>query len=54
MLYSMPEGWLGMLLSDPFAGMLGWFPAGGIESADRLTGFAHVRRRREASVPPLS
>jgi peptide/nickel transport system permease protein len=41
-LYSMPEGWLGMLLLILFAGILGWFPAGGIESTDRLTGFAHV------------
>ena len=41
-LYSMPEGWLGMILLITFAGALGWFPAGGIESADRLTGFAHI------------
>jgi peptide/nickel transport system permease protein len=41
-LYSMPEGWLGMILLITFAGTLGWLPAGGIESADRLTGFAHV------------
>jgi peptide/nickel transport system permease protein len=41
-LYSMPEGWLGMILLILFAGMLGWFPAGGIESTDRLTGFAHI------------
>ena len=41
-LYSMPEGWLGMLLLILFVGILGWFPAGGIESTDRLTGFAHV------------
>jgi peptide/nickel transport system permease protein len=41
-LYSMPEGWLGMLLLILFAGKLGWFPAGGIESTDRITGFAHV------------
>ena len=25
-----------------FAGTLGWFPAGGIESTEQLTGFAHV------------
>ncbi len=41
-LYSMPEGWLGMILLIAFAGSLGWFPAGGIESTDRLTGLAHV------------
>jgi peptide/nickel transport system permease protein len=41
-LYSMPEGWLGMLLLILFVGILGWFPAGGIESTDQLTGFAHV------------
>ena len=41
-LYSMPEGWLGMILLIVFAGTLGWFPAGGYESADQLTGFEHV------------
>jgi peptide/nickel transport system permease protein len=41
-LYSMPEGWLGMILLITFAGALGWLPAGGIESSDRLTGFAHI------------
>jgi len=41
-LYSMPEGWLGMILLITFAGALGWFPVGGIESSDRLTGFAHL------------
>ena len=41
-LYSMPEGWLGMILLITFAGTLGWFPAGGIESTDELTGFAHI------------
>jgi peptide/nickel transport system permease protein len=41
-LYAMPEGWLGMILLILFAGTLGWFPAGGIESTDRLTGLAHV------------
>lgn len=40
-LYSMPEGWLGMILLITFAGTLGWFPSGGIESTDQLTGFAH-------------
>jgi peptide/nickel transport system permease protein len=33
-LYSMPEGWLGMLLLMAFAGTLGWFPAGGFRNAD--------------------
>ena len=41
-LYSMPEGWLGMILLITFAGALGWFPAGGIESSDRLTGVSHI------------
>ncbi len=41
-LYSMPEGWLGMILLITFAGTLGWLPAGGIESTDELTGIAHV------------
>lgn len=39
-LYSMPEGWLGMLLLIVFAGTLGWFPAGGYASGD-ATGLAH-------------
>jgi peptide/nickel transport system permease protein len=42
MLYSMPEGWLGMLLLILFAGLLGWFPAGQYQSPAELTGFAHV------------
>lgn len=41
-LYSMPEGWLGMILLIVFAGTLGWFPAGGYQSADQLTGVEHV------------
>ena len=41
-LYSMPEGWLGMILLIFFAGIHGWVPAGGIESTDPLTGFAHI------------
>jgi peptide/nickel transport system permease protein len=41
-LYSMPEGWMGMLFLLLFAGVLGWFPAGGRESAQQLTGMAHV------------
>jgi peptide/nickel transport system permease protein len=32
-LYSTPEGWLGMLLLLTFAGFLGWFPAGGFRSS---------------------
>jgi peptide/nickel transport system permease protein len=39
--YSMPEGWLGMLLLVLFAGALGWFPSGGYQTAD-LTGFSHI------------
>jgi peptide/nickel transport system permease protein len=41
-LYSVPEGWLGMVLLIVFAGGLGLFPAGGYESADQATGIAHV------------
>ena len=40
-LYSVPEGWLGMLLLITLSGILGWFPAGGFESGD-LTGMARV------------
>jgi peptide/nickel transport system permease protein len=40
-LYSMPEGWLGMLLLISFAGTLGWFPAGGFRTGE-TTGFAAV------------
>ena len=40
-LYSVPEGWLGMLLLIVFAGWLGWFPAGGYTSGT-TTGFARV------------
>jgi peptide/nickel transport system permease protein len=40
--YSMPEGWLGMLLLVGFAGALGWFPSGGYQSGTTYTGFAHV------------
>ena len=42
-LYSMPEGWLGMILLIYFAGTLGWFPSGGMESYQSLAGLAHVR-----------
>jgi peptide/nickel transport system permease protein len=41
-LYSVPEGWLGMVLLILFAGGLGLFPAGGYESAAQATGIAHV------------
>lgn len=40
-LYSMPEGWLGMLLLITLSGILGWFPAGGFESGG-LTGMARI------------
>jgi peptide/nickel transport system permease protein len=40
-LYSMPEGWLGMLLLLLFSGVLGWFPAGGYETGG-LTGLARA------------
>jgi peptide/nickel transport system permease protein len=41
LLYSMPEGWLGMLLLITFAGTLGWLPAGGYQTGE-TTGFAQV------------
>jgi peptide/nickel transport system permease protein len=41
-LYSMPEGWLGMILLIVFAGSLGWFPTGQMVSTDPMTGLAHV------------
>jgi peptide/nickel transport system permease protein len=40
--WSMPEGWLGMILLIVFAGTLGWFPAGGMESVEPYTGLQHV------------
>jgi peptide/nickel transport system permease protein len=40
-LYSMPEGWLGMLLLLLFSGWLHWFPAGGMD-AGNTTGVAHI------------
>jgi peptide/nickel transport system permease protein len=40
-LYSMPEGWLGMLLLITLSGILGWFPAGGYESGG-LTGISRI------------
>jgi peptide/nickel transport system permease protein len=41
-LYSMPEGWLGMILIVTFAGLLGWFPAGQYRSPDEMTGLGYV------------
>ncbi len=41
-LYSMPEGWLAMILLIAFSGSLGWLPSGGLESTEPLTGFAHI------------
>ena len=40
-LYSTPEGWLGMLVLIVLAGTLGWFPAGGYSSG-AASGMAHV------------
>jgi len=40
-LYSMPEGWLGMLLLLLFSGWLHWFPAGGYATGG-LTGIARI------------
>jgi peptide/nickel transport system permease protein len=40
-LYAMPEGWLGMLLLLLFSGLLGWFPAGGLETGG-LTGISRL------------
>ena len=40
-LYSIPEGWLGMLLLITLSGILGWFPAGGFESGG-FTGMARI------------
>ncbi len=42
LLYSTPEGWLGMLLLIVFAGTLGWFPAGGYSSATVDSGSGDV------------
>jgi peptide/nickel transport system permease protein len=39
-LYSAPEGWLGMLLIIVFVGALGWFPAGGMSTVGGPTGLA--------------
>lgn len=40
-LYSVPEGWLGMLLLLVLSGMLGLFPAGGLETGNE-TGVARL------------
>ncbi|MCX6459347.1 MAG: ABC transporter permease [Actinobacteria bacterium] len=42
LLYSTPEGWLGMMLLILFAGALGWFPAGGYSSASSGGGAGDV------------
>jgi peptide/nickel transport system permease protein len=39
-LYSAPEGWLGMLLIILFVGALGWFPAGGMSPEGGATGIS--------------
>jgi peptide/nickel transport system permease protein len=41
-LYSVPEGWLGMMLLILFAGTLAWFPAGGYQDATGSGGIAHL------------
>lgn len=41
-LYSVPEGWLGMMLLILFAGTLAWFPAGGYQNASGVGGVAHL------------
>jgi peptide/nickel transport system permease protein len=41
LLYSTPEGWLGMLLLIVFAGSLGWFPSGGLSTGNE-TGLGSV------------
>jgi peptide/nickel transport system permease protein len=41
-LYSVPEGWLGMMLLILFAGTLAWFPAGGYQDATTAGGVAHI------------
>jgi peptide/nickel transport system permease protein len=41
-LYSMPEGWLGMLLILLFGGLLAIFPTSGFQSAGELSGFDRV------------
>jgi len=41
-LYSVPEGWLGLMLLVLFGSILGIFPLGGYASTDPLTGSAHI------------
>ena len=41
-LYSVPEGWLGLMLLVVFGSILGIFPLGGYASTDPLTGSAHL------------
>jgi peptide/nickel transport system permease protein len=41
-LYSAPEGWLGMILLIIFVGTLHWFPAGQMSSNTGQTGLANV------------
>lgn len=41
-LYSVPEGWLGMILLVVFASALGWFPVGGYQSITARTGLSHI------------
>lgn len=41
-LYSMPEGWLGMILIILLVGGAGWFPASGYQSVENFTGIDHV------------
>ena len=41
-LYATPEGWLGMMLLILFAGVLGWFPAGGYSSVQSGGGAGDV------------
>lgn len=41
-LYSVPEGWLGLMLLVVFGSILGIFPLGGYASTAGLTGSAHV------------
>jgi peptide/nickel transport system permease protein len=42
LLYSVPEGWLSLVLLMVFGAMLGIFPIGGYQSTSNLTGFAHL------------
>ena len=41
-LYSVPEGWLALILLVVFGSILGIFPLGGYSSTDPLTGSAHI------------